>query len=273
MAIDNFDRRKYKRLAKITNVRVELDDNSDLNISDNDSINVSAGGILIKINRKIDVGKIVKIRFLKPNSFDYFEDNAKVSRCEAGKSVETYYIGVEFYNLTEEKEKQLDSFVSEAENNNDKVIRISIEPTWNIVLNINDRIDDLFPDISKDVSESIRMISTELVENAVKYGEKVDALTGIDFALVRSSNEIIVKVANGVLIEDNVNRVIKNIDKIRNCADPSVLYIERLMELLESKNTEVSELGLYRIAYEGDCAVDYEYASNVLTITAIREYS
>lgn len=262
------ERRNYRRIKGVFNVRVKEEDDDSLQLSHGKSVNVSAGGILFKYNKPIQLDKIINIRFLRPNSFEFFEGNAKVTRCELSPNSKFYYIGIEFIDLTEEDVKKLDYFLTSSSEMGNKRIKVSIEPTWNIVLNINDRIDELLPDAKIEVVDSLRMVSTELVENAVKYGEPVPGMTGIEYELIVDDDFISIRVDNGVVTTTNVKEVEKSIEKIKKAKDRFKLYTARLAELMESPKLGESQLGLFRIAYEGNCDLNFKYEDNILSVIA-----
>ena len=105
------DKRKYKRIKSDFNVRVKQFD-AGITISNAKSINVSATGVLFRHDKPLEIGSMVKLMFLKPNSFDFFEGNAKVVRIEMGSGEKAYDIGIEFLELSESDQKKLDYYLS-----------------------------------------------------------------------------------------------------------------------------------------------------------------
>ncbi|MDY6933874.1 MAG: PilZ domain-containing protein [Spirochaetota bacterium] len=263
------DRRRYKRLRGEYNVRIKMKDNVKQQIDQGRSVDVSAGGILIQFSKSIDIGKMINVRFLRPNSFEFFEGDAKVVRCELSKNDTSYYLGIEFINLTKKEKQKLDYYLTDIDDmDSNKLIKVFIEPTWNIVLNVNDRIEEILPDASVEIIDSVRMVSTELVENAVKYGETVPNLSGIEFEIRIEDDTLTVKVKNGVLTDRNVQNLKYSIEKIMNSEDRFTLYTNRLIELMESSKVSESQLGLYRMAYEAHCDLNYSYDKSILTVSA-----
>lgn len=262
------ERRNYRRVKGIFNVRVKEEDNSSLQLSHGKSVDVSAGGILFRHNKPIKIDKTINVRFLRPNSFEFFEGNAKVTRCDLSPGAKYYYIGIEFFDLNQDDVKKLDHFLTSSSEMGNKRIKVSIEPTWNIVLNINDRIDEVLPDAKIEIVDALRMVSTELVENAVKYGEPVPGMTGIEYELIIDDDLISIRVDNGVVTSSNVKEVERSIKKITKSKDRFKLYTARLVELMESPKLGESQLGLYRIAYEGNCDLSFQYENNILSVIA-----
>ena len=154
---------------------------------------------------------------------------------------------------------------------NEDIIQVSIEPAWSTVKNINDQIIDLLPGKGQMIVDSVRMVTTELIENAVKYCEPTPDMPDIEFELKIRSNIVTIRVVNGVKTVKNADAVQNNIDKIRNSDDHAALYMNRLTELMENPLPGESQLGLYRIAYEGKFSLDYEFENNILTIIAERK--
>lgn len=154
---------------------------------------------------------------------------------------------------------------------NDQVtINLKITPTWSLIKEVQAKAEKFMTEKGKsqEVIEAAIMCATELIENAVKYGsEKPDGST-IDFDLRATDDIISVTVTNGYHDERDLRNVIDHIEKIKASDDPSVLYIERLQQLLENPKPGVSQLGLYRIAYEGGFNLDYKHKDKLLTVVA-----
>jgi c-di-GMP-binding flagellar brake protein YcgR len=107
------DGRKYKRIKSDFNVRVIIPDNHGLKgMKTGRTKNISAAGVLFHNDNIIDVGLVINVKFLKPNSFDFFESEAKVIRAEIPADENGYEIGVQFIDLTPEAEKKLNYYLS-----------------------------------------------------------------------------------------------------------------------------------------------------------------
>lgn len=123
------------------------------------------------------------------------------------------------------------------------------EAVWNIVQCVmND----------EKKSSSISMVSTELVENAVKYGDHdyvgEDAIL---FSLIGNNEEVIVEVKNKTKENgEHIRRMDETIQWIRGYQNPFEAYVERLKSVSKSKSGE-SILGMARIAYEGNGILDF----------------
>ena len=151
-------------------------------------------------------------------------------------------------------------------------INVLIKPTWSIIKDIQEKTMKYMEsrEKNKDLTEATMMCVTELIENAIKYGiEKPDG-RNIEFDLVADEKKIRIMISNGIKSESDLKNVTTHIDSISASSDPAQLYTERLMELMENPKPGVSQLGLYRIAYEGEFKLSYKYESNIMTIIAER---
>lgn len=150
------------------------------------------------------------------------------------------------------------------------IFSYNIDPGWEIVKKIRDKVEAFVTPINNDVGYASKMTTSELIENAVKYGCSVDKEKGISFNLTMDEGEIKIKVSNGVKSPIDYENVAYHIDKINASDDCQALYVERLTELMDNKRPGASRLGLYRIAFEGEFHLHYEYEDSVLTIIASR---
>lgn len=110
---DHDERRKYKRVSNNFNVKINLKEKSSRasSMEIGKSTNVSACGILLTYDKALEVGDIINIKFMKPNSFEIFSSDAKVVRVDDnGKN--GYEVAAEFINISQDDEKKLDYILS-----------------------------------------------------------------------------------------------------------------------------------------------------------------
>jgi hypothetical protein len=150
----------------------------------------------------------------------------------------------------------------------------NIDLTWSIVKLIRDKVAALVESQSEELAYACKMTSSELVENAVKYGCSIDNKKGIEFSFALSDNQAQIKVANGVINKTDFENVKAHISEIKSADKPQELYIKRLNTLLEKPELNQSQLGLYRIAFEGEFILEYNFddKTNVLTVTATKKF-
>lgn len=109
------ERRNYERMAMSFSVRVsEFNSQKKLNpfdASHNTAINISGNGILVNSLKKINIGKEVRLTFLKPNTFELFKTNGKVIRVNENFD-NTYDLGINFNQLTDNEKNDLDFYIN-----------------------------------------------------------------------------------------------------------------------------------------------------------------
>ena len=81
------ERREFRRVKEEINIQIKKVDSIEYKYTR--SIDISGGGILINYKEKLEKDSLVKVKFLKPNSFDFFEGLAKIVRIEKDAFVGT----------------------------------------------------------------------------------------------------------------------------------------------------------------------------------------
>lgn len=149
----------------------------------------------------------------------------------------------------------------------------NIDVVWNTVKLIRDKVASLIATQGDELVDACKMTSSELVENAIKYGCTVESGKGIEFAFSLGEGEVRISVTNGVISQADIENVRAHIDEIKAASNPQALYIKRLTTLLENPDLKQSQLGLYRIAFEGEFELQYSYdePKKILTVTATKK--
>jgi hypothetical protein len=150
-------------------------------------------------------------------------------------------------------------------------VNVSLPHTWDHIRQIRNRVSEALEHADPSLRAAAVMVTSELVENAVKYGEAVPAARQITVSLATGPSAIVIKVANGSADANAVGALARRVDEIMSAPDKSVLYLTRLEELM-AEPTETGRLGLYRIAFEGQFDIHFNYANQVVTMTATRNY-
>lgn len=147
-----------------------------------------------------------------------------------------------------------------------------IDPLWDAVKQIRNKVEaSLKNECSQELCDASKMTASELIENAVKHGSAVDNGEGIHFEFVATEKQIKVTAANKVQYKEDFETLQCYIDKINGSDDPQELYLERLKMLMDNTRLVKTQLGLFRIAYEGEFTLDYNFEDNILTVIAIRD--
>lgn len=152
-----------------------------------------------------------------------------------------------------------------------KHFNYQVNPIWGTVKEIRDRVKELLVGYPNELVDSAQMTASELVENAVKYGASVDAGGGIQFDFYVDDDMLKIVSKNTIRSDSDFSNLKEHFDKINSAEDPTELYSERLMELLNEPGQTGSQLGLYRIITEGQFHLDIQLNEKLVEITAHRK--
>ena len=156
-----------------------------------------------------------------------------------------------------------------------KAIEMALSPHWDQIEEVRRRTSAFLKNqgLSKELVDALSMVSSELVENGMKYGcfEKSD--NGLTFRLHLVEKNVIIEVTHPTHSDaaHHLRRLDKTIQWIRGFQDPFQAYLEKLREVARRPiNDSESGLGLVRIAYEGKSIIDFFVAEdNALNVSAI----
>jgi hypothetical protein len=148
-------------------------------------------------------------------------------------------------------------------------IKTDDRPDWSEVRRIRERVASAVSDLSEEVREAAVMAASELVENAIKYGERVAHHPGIEVSLVCDARTLSLTVANGTSNLAAVQELKRHTEALASSHDKSELYMKRIHTLMEQPDG-CSRLGLYRIGFEGMFELACSYDDNVVRMTATR---
>ncbi len=152
----------------------------------------------------------------------------------------------------------------------DIVIKHRISSVWGTAKNIMNEVETALNKSGKGVGYAGKMVTAELIENAIKYGSHSEAERGILFCMNFKNNKIVIEVSNRINNQDDYDNLVEHIDIINATDDIKGLYVDRLRVRMENQQKK-TQLGLYRIAYEGEFNLAHEYENNVVTVIATRE--
>ena len=137
-----------------------------------------------------------------------------------------------------------------------------LQPDWNTAKKLWDVARAFFEAHGLDPNESyaMAMTSSELLENALKYGDWDRASTeDVRFVAEVDGRAAIVEVESPVVDDETKLRLLDDrVQWIRGFQSPFEAYVQRLKEISASAYREdESGLGLCRIAYEARCLLDF----------------
>jgi len=153
-------------------------------------------------------------------------------------------------------------------------LAMDIPPTWQFVRKLKKIVEDALKEYPESVRYSAGMVASELAGNAIKYGDKSEKTPPPTFSLVVTETQVEIEVNNAVKSPEHLSQVQMRLDQMAHSAHKAEFYMNRLQELLtDSPKAQGSQLGLYRIGYEGDFDLSCSYTDQILTIRATRGLS
>lgn len=150
-----------------------------------------------------------------------------------------------------------------------KSIKMDIPVAWQFVKNVKRIVEDALKNHSDSIRYSASMVASELVGNAIKYGDRTESAPQAQFEIKVEDNQISIEVSNGVRSLEHLEQVTKRIDELAGSRNKEEFYLRRLQELL-SGVSQGSQLGIYRIGHEGEFDLSYTFVNQILTIKATR---
>lgn len=117
--------------------------------------------------------------------------------------------------------------------------------------------------------EALVMITGELLENAIKYGDWSSGDSTFRLSVFGDDSSGTVTVENPVGLEDDGPRtVLEAIRWIESFSSTEEAYHAKLLELASKPRGARRGLGLVRVVHEGDCRLEAEHAERSLRVTA-----
>ncbi len=141
---------------------------------------------------------------------------------------------------------------------------------WHSVREIRSEVDQALADVAPDLRQGAVITASELVENAVKYGESVPGAVDVGFSMEASDQFIRVEVTNGATNGEAVRELQECIKTLSATADLEQLYFRRLQEIVDALDETTGKLGLFRIAFEAGFGLECTYKGDVVTVRATK---
>ena len=148
-------------------------------------------------------------------------------------------------------------------------------PDWDQIQHAWDACMDHFRQagVDADASYALCTVVLELLENAVKYGTFENAGEQIMLEVcVRPDSITTIEVRTPLSADTtHLRRLDRMLQWIRGFQDPFEAYVERLKQVAATPIGDIETgLGLVRIAYEGQCILDFIVDQrNVLAMSAV----
>jgi hypothetical protein len=160
-------------------------------------------------------------------------------------------------------------------------LELPLQPEWQNVdllrLAILNCLSAVFGD--PDLSESVGIVTSELLENAIKYGDWVHGKSRFLLLTVSGGgHEVKVEVRSPISDDSpHLQRISSTLEWIAHFPSAREAYIARMRAIAEQpERSGESKMGLVRIAYEGPCAIEAKAAPDGVmqvraTIPTIRD--
>ena len=154
-------------------------------------------------------------------------------------------------------------------------IDLTVRNEWRNIDLLRTSVQNCFIAVFADLDgcHAIAMVTGELLENALKYGDWSNA----DRAMFRLRVEgkdpnIQVSVQNPLKSDDmHAQNLVHSIEWINGYAKPEQAYRARMLQIAQDESGEdaPSRLGLARIAFEGNCRIAAKIENGQVTVTAL----
>ncbi len=125
-----------------------------------------------------------------------------------------------------------------------------------------------------DGCHAIAMVTGELLENALKYGDwSASSRAMFRLRVEGGSGRIAVSVENPLSDKDaHASQLVKTIEWIAGFPKPEAAYRARMLQIAQDDGDATpSRLGLVRIAFEGNCRLSAKVENGTVTVTATLE--
>lgn len=152
-------------------------------------------------------------------------------------------------------------------------IDMTVRNEWRNVDLLRTSVQNCFTAVFADVDgcHAIAMVTGELLENALKYGDWVSGDRAMFRLRVRGrANDVVeVSVQNPLKAGDpNADSLRAAIEEINSYPRPEQAYRARMLQIAQSEEDSPSRLGLVRIAFEGNCKLEAKIADGNVTVSA-----
>jgi hypothetical protein len=150
-------------------------------------------------------------------------------------------------------------------------LSVSIAPVWGTIRQVRQKVGALLSGYPSELRSAAMMTASELLENAVKYGDGVPEAPQIVFTLALDDGLIQLRTVNGADDAQNVERLKARVERLAACYDPAALYLDAIREMLTPSMPDSGDgLGLYRIVAEGGFGLSCQYLDRVVDVLATR---
>jgi hypothetical protein len=153
-------------------------------------------------------------------------------------------------------------------------IDLTVRNEWKNIDLLRTSVQNCFIAVFADLDgcHAIAMVTGELLENALKYGDWSNA----DRAMFRlrvqgREGNIEVSVQNPLRKDDpHAQNLMKSIEWLASFAKPEQAYRARMLQIAQDEEESgPSKLGLARIAFEGNCRITAKIENGTVSVNAL----
>ena len=149
-------------------------------------------------------------------------------------------------------------------------IDLPVRNDWRNVDLMRSSIQSCFMAVFRDLDgcHAMSMVTGELLENAMKYGHWGESEQVFRLRITGDSTHATIVVENPASrTSGHVERLDQAIAWIRSFANPRDAYRTRLREIADADVKQSRQLGLVRVAYEGNGILSSAFDGSVVTVT------
>ena len=152
-------------------------------------------------------------------------------------------------------------------------IDLTVRNEWKNIDLLRTSVQNCFTAVFADIDgcHAIAMVTGELLENALKYGDWANSNRAMFRLRVVGGNSgnIEVSVENPLKENDrNATELMKSIEWINSYPKPEAAYRARMLQIAQDEGETASRLGLVRIAFEGNCRLSARFNGGVVMVSA-----
>ena len=149
-------------------------------------------------------------------------------------------------------------------------IDLPVRNDWRNVDLMRASIQSCFTAVFRDLDgcHAMSMVTGELLENAMKYGHWGESEQVFRLRITGDSSHATIVVENPASrASGHVDRLQQAIDWIRSFPNPRDAYRARLREIADAEVGQTRQLGLVRVAYEGNGLLSTAFDGAVVNVT------
>ena len=150
-------------------------------------------------------------------------------------------------------------------------IDVPVRNDWRNVDLMRSSIQSCFTAVFRDLDgcHAMSMVTGELLENAMKYGQWGGGTEQVFRLRITgdASHATIVVENPASRASGHVDRLHQSIEWIRSFANPRDAYRARLREIADQDANQSRQLGLVRVAYEGNGVLGAAFDGSIVTVT------